>query len=78
MLQNLVAQMTENDDSIRIALMLQQQQQDEAKIAALEKRVDAIDHKVFAAQIGLVTIIGLGTLIGWLLNAGDKIRSWFH
>ena len=70
--------MPEPSDNVRLALLLQQQQQDEDKIAALEKRVDAIDHKVFAAQIGLLTIMGLGGLIGWLLNAGDKVRSWFH
>lgn len=70
--------MIENNDNVRVALLLQQQQQDEVKLRDLEKRVDAIDRKVFAAQIGMIVLIGLGTFIGWLINAGDKIRSWFH
>ena len=70
--------MNGNNDNTRIALLLQQQQQDEIKLKELEKRVDAIDRKVFAAQIGMIVLIGLGTFVGWLINAGDKIRSWFH
>ena len=61
------------DDNTRIALILQQQQQDEEKIKDLQKRVDAIDH-----QVVLLTLMGLGGFVGWLLNAGDKVRSWFH
>lgn len=63
---------------VRIALLLQKQQQDEEKLKELEQRVDAIDRKVFAAQIGMIVLIGLGTFIGWLINAGDKVRAWFH
>ena len=70
--------MPEPSDNVRLALILQQQKQDEEKIEALTRRVDAIDHKVFAAQIGLLTMLGFGTFIGWLLNASDKVRSWFH
>ena len=66
------------DDNTRIALILQQQQQDEEKIKDLQKRVDAIDHQVFAGKVVLLTLMGLGGFVGWLLNAGDKVRSWFH
>lgn len=67
-----------SDDNTRIALILQQQQQDEEKIKDLQKRVDAIDHQVFAGKVVLLTLMGLGGFVGWLLNAGDKVRSWFH
>jgi transposase len=67
-----------SDDNTRIALMLQKQQQDEEEIKDLKKRVDAIDHQVFAGKVVLLTLIGLGTFFGWLVNAGDKVRSWFH
>lgn len=58
--------------------MLQKQQVDEDRLKDIEKRVDTIDRKVFAAQVGMLVLIGIGTFIGWLINAGDKIRQWFH
>ena len=70
--------MNENSDSTRVALMLQKQQVDEDRLKDIEKRVDTIDRKVFAAQVGMLVLIGIGTFIGWLINAGDKIRQWFH
>lgn len=66
------------DDNTRIALMLQKQQQDEEEIKELKKRVDAIDRQVFAGKIVLLTLMGLGGFFGWLINAGDKVKSWFH
>ena len=65
-------------DPVRIALILQKQQDDEAKLKELEQRVDAIDRKVFAAQVGMLVLIAIGTFVGWLINAGDKVRAWFH
>ena len=70
--------MLTESDPVRIALILQKQQDDEAKIKELEQRVDAIDRKVFAAQVGMLVLIAIGTFLGWLINAGDKVRSWFH
>ena len=67
-----------SDDNTRIALMLQEQRHDKEEIKELKKRVDAIDHQVFAGKVVLLTLMGLGGIIGWLLNAGEKVRSWFH
>ena len=70
--------MSGNDDSVRIALMLQKQQQDEEDIRDLKKDVALLKQQAFAGKMVLITLMGLGTLVGWLLNAGDKVRLWFH
>ena len=68
---------TETDD-VRLALVLQKQQQDEEDIRELKKDVDALKNQALAGKIVLLTLIGLGGFFGWLINAGDKVRSWFH
>ena len=68
---------TETDD-VRLALVLKKQQQDEEDIRELKKDVDALKNQALAGKIVLLTLIGLGGFFGWLINAGDKVRSWFH
>ena len=67
-----------SDDSVRIALMLQKQQQDEEDIKDLKKDVAALNQQAFAGKMVMLTLMGLGAFVGWLLNAGDKVRTWFH
>ena len=68
---------TETDD-VRLALVLQKQQQDEEDIRELKKDVSALKNQALAGKIVLLTLIGIGGFFGWLINAGDKVRSWFH
>jgi len=68
---------TETDD-VRLALVLQKQQQDEEDIRELKKDVAALKNQALAGKIVLLTLIGIGGFFGWLINAGDKVRSWFH
>ena len=65
-------------DDVEIALLRQRQDQDEMRIAALEKTVDAINKTVLTGKVGLVVLMGLGTFFGWLVSVGDKVKTWFH
>ena len=70
-----------NNPEALVDIILALQEQVQALMLAnqvLQKRVDAIDHQVFAGKVVLLTLMGLGGFVGWLLNAGDKVRSWFH
>ena len=67
-----------HDNDIRIALMVQKQEQDEEEIRGLNKRVANLERSVFAAQIGSAVLIGIGLLLGWLASTGNLVRSWFH
>ncbi|HEY4723191.1 MAG TPA: hypothetical protein VII92_15155 [Anaerolineae bacterium] len=68
---------TETDD-VRLALVLQKQQQDEEDIRELKKDMAALKNQALAGKIVLLTLVGIGGFFGWLINAGDKVRSWFH
>ena len=68
---------TETDD-VRLALVLQKQPQDEEDIRELKKDMAALKNQALAGKIVLLTLVGIGGFFGWLINAGDKVRSWFH
>ena len=66
------------EDHVEIALLRQRQNQDEARIAILERKFEIIDRKVLKGQIALVILVSIGTFVGWFISISDKVRSWFH
>ena len=68
---------TDNED-VRLAIVRERQKQDESDIKDLKGRVARLEQQTFAGKIVLLTLMGLGGFFGWIINAGDKVRSWFH
>ena len=69
--------MNERED-FHLALVRDRQKQDEDDIRDLKQRVAALEQQTFAGKVVLLTLMGLGGFFGWAINAGDRIRSWFH